>query len=160
MIQTSLDLATVAPASCASTPPVHKAVTDAVALNGVAPNRVPAGQTIVIPPVRTGLKSHRCPRANIHTVHPAAIKDTVVSLTAGLITQTRLQGGLVWTARVGCRTVDFVSISIDLKVEPVVATHMHRIREKPEEPLSSLYDQEQDGDKYKQKYIHYLFPIF
>jgi hypothetical protein len=84
----------------------------------------------------------------------------VVSLTAGLITQTRLQGGLVWAARVGCRTVDFVSISFDLEVEPVVATHMHRIREKPEEPLSSLYDQQQDGDKYKQKYIHYLFPIF
>ena len=140
MVQTPPNLATTAPTSRASALSSRETITRAMALNRVAPNRVPAGQTVVIPSIGARLKSYNGSDANIHRVYPTNGSDSVVALPTGLITQACVQVRLVRSARMGRCTVNLSAFTPNLEVVPVTSTHMHRIGEESQEALSGLDD--------------------
>jgi len=75
------------------------------------------------------------------------------------ITHAHTQIGLVGRTGEGRRVEYLISLSVGIRVEPVVSTDVKGIQD-AEEVLARLHDQQQDGDNNKEDLIHYLFPIF
>jgi hypothetical protein len=75
------------------------------------------------------------------------------------IAHTYTQIGLVGRAGEGRRVKYLISLSVGIRVEPIVSTNVKGIHE-TKKMLARLHDQQQDGDNNKEDLIHYLFPIF
>jgi hypothetical protein len=83
----------------------------------------------------------------------------VISSPTIRIAHTYIQIGLVGRAAEGRRVKYLISLSVGIRVEPVVSTDVKGIQD-TQKMLARLHDQQQDGDNNKEDLIHYLFPIF
>jgi hypothetical protein len=159
MVKSALDIA--AGASTAGTPtlPTRKAVTHAVTLNGLASNRLSARESIVVPALGARLKSNNRWATDIERILHTHGHCPVISSPTSRIAQPHIQIGLVGRAGEGRRVKYLISLSVGIRVVPVVSTDVKGIQD-TKKMLARLHDQQQDDDNNKEDLIHYLFPIF